>query len=186
MQELIGFGYWRSLYEPTLPDPEWFVDAHWAASTRQAVLNYLQQGHPLLHFMGYSWCRFRCGTANGAMGTADLTDGTYCWPEGLRHYLLKHAVRLPEPLVQHILAQPVFPHSKAAQASPTSPTTLTWWATQIGWNPTKSSFLSESDEEIRAYVRRFDSGRMDFSDYSTAGLEAIERMVQQLRDINNL
>ena len=184
MQELIGFGYWRSLYEPTLPDPEWFVDTHWAAATRQAVVNYLQQGYPLRHFMGYSWCRFQCGTASGAMGTADLTDGTYCWPEGLRHYLLKHAVRLPEPLVQHILAQTAFPHSKAAQTPPASHATLTWWATQVGWHPTRSSFLSESDEEVRTYVRRFDQGKLDFSDYSAEGIQAIKRMVLQLRDVN--
>ena len=184
MQELIGFGYWRSLYEPTLPDPEWFVDTHWAVATRQAVVIYLQQGYPLRHFMGSSWCRFRCGTTSGALGATDLTDGTYCWPEGLPHYLLKHAVRLPEPLVQYILAQTVFPHSEAAQTSPASSTTLTWWATQIGWHPNRSSFLSESDEEVRTYVRRFDQGRLDFSAYSTEDIQAIKRMMPQLRAVN--
>jgi hypothetical protein len=182
MQELIGVGYWRSLLEPTLPDPACFVDAHWAATTRQAVVNYLQQGRPLLHYMGYSWCRFRCGTASGAMGTADLTDGTYCWPQGLGHYLVKHAVRLPEPLVQHILAQPTFPHRQAAQTPAASPTTLTWWATQRGWHPTGSSFVSESDEEIRTYLRRFDQGKLGLSEYSTEAITAINCMVRLLRN----
>jgi len=181
MQELIGLGYWRSLQEPALPDPARFVDEQWDAGTRQAVIRYLTQGHPLSSWMGYSWCRFRCGIANCQMGSGDLTDGTYCWPEGLVHYVQCHAVRLPDAVVEHILAQPVFPHSKAAQTSEASPTITTWWAAQPGWNSAASSFFGESDENEREYLRRFDQGRVECNSVSEADTEARVRMIRQIR-----
>jgi hypothetical protein len=30
------------------------------------------------------------------MGSQDLTDGVWVWPEGLAHYVSAHSVRLPE------------------------------------------------------------------------------------------
>jgi hypothetical protein len=184
MHELIGFGYWCSLYEPTLPDPAWFVDTQWEAATRQAVIGYLHQGRSLRQYMGYSWCRFRCEVSIVQMGAGDLTDGTYCWPEGLLHYLRHHAVRLPDAVVQHVLSQPAFPHSKAARTELASPVDMTWWASQIGWHATTNSFLSADDEEQRTYLRRFDQGKLDFSDYLAEGVQAIKRMVLRLRDAN--
>jgi hypothetical protein len=40
-----------------------------------------------------------CGVANGS---AEFTDGTYVWPEGLAHYVDEHHVRLPEAVLEHI------------------------------------------------------------------------------------
>jgi len=37
------------------------------------------------------------------MGSSDLTDGVYVWPEGLVHYVEKHNVRLPTEFVKHVL-----------------------------------------------------------------------------------
>lgn len=37
------------------------------------------------------------------MGSRELTDGVYVWPEGLVHYIEKHNVRLPRQFVEHVL-----------------------------------------------------------------------------------
>lgn len=184
MRELIGFGYWRSLYEPTLPDPAWFVDASWAATERQQVAAYLSQGHAFWYCMGFSWCRFRCAVSPGAMGAADFTDGTYCWPEGLSHYISKHNLRLPESIVQHILAQPLFPTAQARLVSMSSEVDLTWWCSQKGWNTSNNSFLSQTDREIKEFLRRYDQNKLGLEEYTAAGIEAIKQLVQELK--NNL
>jgi len=61
---------------------------------------------------------------------------------------------------------------------------MTWWASQVGWHTTTNSFLSADDEEQRTYLRRFDQGKLDFSDYSAEGIQAIKHMVLRLRNIN--
>lgn len=114
------------------------------------------------------------------MGGDDLTDGTYCWPEGLAHYLEHHAVRLPEAIVQHILAQPAFPHSKAAQTPEATPIAKAWWATQAGWNPQASSFFGESEEFEREYLRRIEQGKGECNFASEAEKEAWQQMIHQL------
>ena len=41
------------------------------------------------------------------MGSWDLTDGTWVWPQGLSHYVEVHGVVLPEEFVSHVLSGPV-------------------------------------------------------------------------------
>lgn len=36
------------------------------------------------------------------MGSRDLTDGTFVWPEGLAHYVERHDVKLPDHFLQHV------------------------------------------------------------------------------------
>jgi hypothetical protein len=146
MRELIGFGYWRSLHKPWLPDPARFIDASWATAERQRVVAYLSQGRLFRSWMGFSWCRFRCDIFLGAMGNGDLTDGTYCWPERLTHYISKHHLRLPTTIVQHILAQPTFPVEQARQVLPTCEVSLNWWCRQQGRDSAIKSFLRGSRE----------------------------------------
>jgi hypothetical protein len=181
MSELIGFGYWRSLHKPILPDPAWFVDASWATDERQRIAAYLRQGHLLRSWLGFSWCRFRCDVPLGVMGASDLTDGIYCWPEGLTHYILKHNLRLPTELVQHILAQPIFPIKQAQQVSPVSEVNLDWWLNQKGWNPEAKSFPSETDQEIKDFIRRYNQKKIFFEDYTEDGLRSIIQLVQELK-----
>ena len=38
------------------------------------------------------------------LGTFDMTDGVYVWPEHLEHYLKEHHVRLPDRFVAHVLS----------------------------------------------------------------------------------
>jgi hypothetical protein len=181
MRELIGFGYWRSLYEPGLPDPAWFVDTSWVASERQQVADYLSKGHVFRYCMGFSWCRFRCDIPLEAMGAGDLTDGTYCWPEGLTHYILEHNLRLPDEVVQRILAQSTFPIEQARNTSPACEANLGWWSTQKGWNLAAKSFLSETDQEIKDFIRRYDQNKLFFEDYTEDGLRAIMQLARELK-----
>jgi hypothetical protein len=65
----------------------------------------------LWRFRGLSPCRF-CGRHNGS---AEFTDDSYYWPEGLVHHITEHDVRLPEEFVVPALASlgackdPAFP-----------------------------------------------------------------------------
>ena len=185
MSKLIAFGYWRSLYAPALPDPAWFVDALWAADERQRVIAYLRQGRSFVSCMGFSWCRFRCDVPLAAMGASDLTDGIYCWPEGLIHYILEHNLRLPAELVQYILAQPTFPIEQTQQVSPLYEVSQDWWRTQKGWNSAARSFLSETDQEIKDFIRRYDQNKLFLEDYTEEGLRAIIQLVQDLKSNPN-
>jgi hypothetical protein len=178
---LIAIGYWHSLLEPWLPDPAWFVDAAWAPAERQQVLAYLQQGREIIPWMGFSWCRFRC-EHRAHMGNSELTDGTYCWPEGLAHYIEAHQLRLPDQVVQHILTQTKFPVEHAAAVPELNQPSYAWWLSQKGWQPDCSSFLSSTDEEERAYLRRHERGQLDFNDHSAVRRHAREQMAQRLWD----
>jgi hypothetical protein len=46
-------------------------------------------------WLGYSFCRLDCGLSSQLMGTRDLTDGEWVWPEGFAHYVEHHSVRPP-------------------------------------------------------------------------------------------
>jgi len=180
VKELIGIGFWWSFFEPLLPDPAKFVDESWLEAEKQRVIAYLKQGRKLHAWMGYSWCRFRCPTDDVTMGAWDLTDGIYCWPEGLVHYIAKHNVRLPAVIEQYILAQLEFPHKQAAQVAEGSPTNMVWWSQQMGWNDSSSYWCGDEEEELR-WLRRFDRKRVDFDENSPLPMQARELMLQSTR-----
>lgn len=69
---------------------------------RLEVARYLDQGTIVEVYRGWSHCRI-CGFERN--GHADLTDGTYVWPEGLAHYVREHRVRLPERFTTHVTAR---------------------------------------------------------------------------------
>jgi hypothetical protein len=97
-------GYWR---EPPpahylgYPDPAALIDPAWEPERRDRIRHYLQSGKPLAQYAGFSSCRFAdCKhPERDRLGTKDLTDGRWIWPEGLWHYVQDHAVRLPDELV---------------------------------------------------------------------------------------
>jgi len=179
-QPLIGVGFWRSLFEPLLPDPAGFVNAAWAAPERDQALAYLRRGRPLNAWMGSSWCRFGCGEPR--MGAADLTDGTYCWPEGLAHYLEKHQVRLPAEIIGHIVAQPAFPTAHARQAEEFCLLDMRWWLTQQGWTANISDFSQGSAAADQELLRRFDRNLIDFGPESEATREARRQLLAVIRE----
>ena len=100
-----GVGYWRSEYQPMLPHPQHLVEPGWRQQERDSILAYLRAGHIYAGYLGCSRCRFDCGIPDEEMGSQDLTDGEWVWPEGLAHYVECHAVRLPERFVETMQEQ---------------------------------------------------------------------------------
>src|SRR4051812_15933450 len=90
-------GYWCSPEEPDLPHPRDFVDESWDPAERRKVIEYLEHSYQVpVFWCGPSWCRMGCGGFPEDIGTQDLTDGDWTYPEGLVHHVRRHAVRPPE------------------------------------------------------------------------------------------
>jgi hypothetical protein len=91
-------GYWRSRPDDGWPDPADWVDESWDAWDHSQITDYLARGIMYEQYRGLSPCRL-CGEHNGS---AEYTDWTYVWPEGLAHYVGDHWVRLPDVVLEHI------------------------------------------------------------------------------------
>ncbi len=101
---LEALGYWFNDRAPSAyPRPQRLVGP-WDEAERARVVAYLRAGDELESYRGTSYCRFACGVPSEQMGSRDLTDGRFAWPEGLAHYVEAHDVRLPEPFIAHALA----------------------------------------------------------------------------------
>jgi hypothetical protein len=104
-------GYWRwlgsrEIYDPSdadLPDPRLLVNSSWNPDAKQLVIDYLKGGKTVIAFGGHSTCRFNCGIPPHRMGSKELSDGLWCWPEGLAHYVEIHSVELPQEFVDHVV-----------------------------------------------------------------------------------
>jgi len=114
-KKLIPIGYWYEV-TPSVEtggrserdagkDPADFVDASWNAQERQTILGYIRAGRVETQWRGPSWCRMCKARDLREMGSADLTDGVYVWPQGYAHYIEKHGVRPPPEFVQHALSR---------------------------------------------------------------------------------
>src|SRR5271169_3678496 len=96
---LKAIGLWiQTLADEERPAPQELV-GQLPSQVRTALVSYLSNCLRLVQYRGYSWCRFECGAKHSAMGSWDLTDGTWVWPEGLAHYVEVHGVILPEEFV---------------------------------------------------------------------------------------
>ena len=106
-------GYWAEWrYEALMAHPQDFVDPDWPEVERERIANYLSSGCIIESYEGYAVNRFRKGEDDDMhpeMGDSELTDGVYCWPEGLAVYVRKYSVRLPEFFHQHIREQNYIP-----------------------------------------------------------------------------
>jgi hypothetical protein len=101
---LEAVGYWFNDRAPSAyPRPQRLVGT-WDPEERARVVAYLRAGDELESYRGTSYCRFECGTPSAEMGSLDLTDGRFAWPEGLAHYVEAHDVRLPDHFIAHALA----------------------------------------------------------------------------------
>lgn len=104
---LKAVGWWiSSLMDEGLPAPQEFV-GELPRETRMQLTRHLNRGLHLVQYRGYSWCRFGCGIKDFEMGSWDLTDGLWVWPQGLAHYVEVHGIVLPEEFVSHVLSEPV-------------------------------------------------------------------------------
>ena len=91
-------GYWKSDMEEQYPHPSAFVGPDWDKDEKQQVIDYLNQGVVLQAYRGLSWCRFGCKRVN--MGSKEMTDGEFLWPEGFVHYIELHNVKPPAQFIQ--------------------------------------------------------------------------------------
>jgi len=108
-------GLWiETLTDEDFPAPQELV-GELPNETRAALVQYLATGLPLIHYRGYSWCRFACGIEHSRMGSWDLTDGVWVWPQGLSHYVDVHGISLPEEFVSHALSGPARTKPKEGQ-----------------------------------------------------------------------
>ena len=86
--------------------PQDRVDPTWNLRERAIVLGYLKTGRESNAYKGSSWCRFKChGLERDGLGSCDLTDGTWIWPEGFAHYVEMHNVKPPIEFVQYVLTK---------------------------------------------------------------------------------
>jgi len=143
---LEAIGYWFNERAPSgYPRPQRLVGT-WDPAERARVAAYLRAGDELEQYRGWSYCRFACGIPDRQMGSRDLTDGRFVWPEGLAHYVEAHAVRLPDHFVAHALAGP--PRTVPAVHRVDEAAWLAWGKAQgaaidlAGWDP-----LSWEDQE---------------------------------------
>ncbi len=128
---LNAIGFWiTNLRDDALPSPQELV-GDMPASLREQLASYLTAGHRFRQFRGYSWCRFDCGIQYSQMGSWDLTDGTWVWPEGLPHYVREHGIVLPSEFVAHVLAG-----AAPRQPSPSEEISADFWRQ---WSATRRS-----------------------------------------------
>jgi len=102
-------GFWRLADGacPQYPTPQALVQPGWHAAELKRIIAYLRSGynaHPDLQFCGWSICRFEGCIEGEYNGTREFTDGEWGWPEGLAHYVERHAVILPEEFIDTMRA----------------------------------------------------------------------------------
>lgn len=110
-------GYWAPLprwsqtpspyaeEEPPWPDIRRAVRAGWRSAEREQLVAYLRSGHRCSGALGFSACRFECRVTYSILGSGEMTDGEWVWPEGLPHYVERHGVMLPEEFVASAAAR---------------------------------------------------------------------------------
>src|SRR5688572_28369204 len=86
-------GFWCSELEPELPHPRDFVDADWDPNERKKVIHYLKSAYEFRRYRGFSWCRMSCTGIPRDIGSRDLTDGVWIFPQGLAHYVRLHQLK---------------------------------------------------------------------------------------------
>ena len=97
--ELIGIGFWPR--ECDNESPFYLLNEQKDYNQFQ-LASYLQSGFKLRGWLGHSFCRFSCGIPRSQMGSSDVTDGVWVWPEGFLHYVEFHNIDLPQEFVFHV------------------------------------------------------------------------------------
>lgn len=140
MPDLIAVGYWQSDdSDERFPGPRTLVSKTYSLSVRKAICRYLDSGARFMDSLGYSFCRFQCGVPDSELGSSDLSDGYWVWPQGLSHYVREHHIVLPEEFTQFMAnagwrcpENPVFPgFEPQPDGSQRLPVTFEFW---IQWS----------------------------------------------------
>lgn len=112
-------GYWMNDLRESFCLPQEFV-GELPGDVRERVARYLRAGGYGRGFRGFSWCRFFCDCDRRVMGTKELTDGEWIWPEGLVHYVEAHGIILPEEFIERVLKLGSPPPAPDLQPDPLS------------------------------------------------------------------
>lgn len=100
---LRAIGYWPNEKSGMKTiHPKCLVDPSWESTRRPDIVRYLKSGTWISVQLGYSYCRFEGGPPDKEMGSRDLSDGVYVWPEGLAVYVERYHVRLPGRFIRHM------------------------------------------------------------------------------------
>lgn len=118
LPDLVLIGYWRGRGAEGWPDPADFVDPDWDEDERDLVADHLSRGFrgPRLHGV------FAMSSLRGNNGALELSDGVFVWPDGLRHYVVDHGVRLPQKFVSRVVM--------SSEAFETAGRDDSWWRAQ--------------------------------------------------------
>lgn len=100
-RRLIRIGYWGDGGIGDYPDPRRLINESINRTQRETVIDYLASATVARSYLGAASCRL-CGDT---IGSTELSDGTYLWPEGLAHYIARHGVWLPEDFLDHVEAR---------------------------------------------------------------------------------
>ncbi|WLQ13282.1 hypothetical protein O5O45_26500 [Hahella aquimaris] len=100
---LEAIGFWSDRYEDGVTPTYLCGELH--SDLKAKVIGYLKNGVRGMSFLGYARCRFECeDSETNVLGSADLTDGKWIWPEGLYHYVEKHDLLLPRKFIDHLVS----------------------------------------------------------------------------------
>jgi hypothetical protein len=116
------YGFWKKREEryplPLLAD---LFDSDWMPSDKDRLIRYLEQSPIAVTSMGpESTCQL-CGDSVGN-SSCYKSDGVWLWPLSLAHFVSKHAVRLPDRMVKHIVTKNYVPIANLS----VSPDKLPW------------------------------------------------------------
>ena len=96
-------GYWiESLDDDRFLAPQ-EIAGKLSSDIIEQLVTYLRNGKLYAQYRGLSWCRFVHGCSEQNMGSSELTDGYWIWPEGLVHYVDMHRVLLPAEFLADVL-----------------------------------------------------------------------------------
>lgn len=98
----------RGMEPVRYPHPRHFVAAGPIPDAARIVA-YLRSASVVRMQMGYSYCRLEGGPPDEEMGSAELSDGTWLWPEGLAVYVERFHVQLPDEFIAHMRAHEFVP-----------------------------------------------------------------------------
>jgi hypothetical protein len=98
-------GYWSFWPEwQILPHPSEVCNHPWDPDELKIVIEYLKNGTVAVDYGGCAFNRMdHSDELNPRLGSAELTDGYWYWPEGLAYYLEEYKVALPPEFIEHVL-----------------------------------------------------------------------------------
>lgn len=105
-------GYWDDSEDPMVkvetpngfPHPRELVEPGWDGGLKKRIVNYLNCAPMHRGSWGHAYCRMDPSRDCEEMGSREMTDGTYIWPEGLKVYVEDYDVRLPAAFLEHMKA----------------------------------------------------------------------------------